>query len=383
MQYDLDQVINRRGTDSIKWARYPEEVLPLWVADMDFPSPEPVIRALRQRLDHRVFGYSQPAPELKRVLQERLHRLYGWETKEEEIVFVPGIVTGLNVAIQSCTSPGEGVLIQPPVYFHFFRDPIHHGRTVQDPPLVRRGDSYEIDFEEFENAITGSTKLFILCNPHNPAGRAFTRSELEKLAEICLRHQLVICADEIHCDLVYEETRHIPIASLNPEAAAGTITLMAPSKTYNLAGLECGYAIIQNDELRRRWQKTAFGIVPGINIMGHVAGLAALREGQEWLDQVLAYLQGNRDFLAGYVRANMPAIRMCKMEATYLAWLDCREAGLPENPASFFLKQARVGLSSGPEFGRGGEGFVRLNIGCPRSTLVQALDRMKTALKRI
>ena len=383
MQYDFDRFIERRGTDSIKWGRYPEDVIPLWVADMDFPSPEPVIRALQHRLDHGVFGYSQPAPELKRVLQERLLDLYGWETKEEEILFVPGIVTGLNIAIQSYTAPGDGVLVQPPVYFHFFRDPIHHERVVQDPPLVRRGDTYEVDFEKFENAITGRTRLFILCNPHNPVGRAFTRSELERLAEICLRHGVVICSDEIHCDLVYEGIRHIPIASLSCEAAAATITLMAPSKTYNIAGLECGYAVIQNDELRRRWQQASSGIVPGINIMGHVAGLAAVREGQEWLDQVLAYLQGNRDFLAGYIRANMPALQMCRMEATYLAWLDCREAGLPENPASFFLKQARVGLSSGPEFGRGGEGFVRLNIGCPRSTLAEALDRMKAAVERL
>jgi len=381
MQYNFDRIIERRGTDSIKWARYPEGVIPLWVADMDFPSPEPVIRALQRRLDHGIFGYSQPAPELKAALRERLRALYGWEVNEEEILFVPGIVTGLNIAIQSYAAPGDGVLIQPPVYFHFFRDPIHHGRVVQDPPLVRREDSYEIDFEAFDKAITGRTRLFILCNPHNPVGRAFTRGELEQLAEICLRRRVVICSDEIHCDLLYEGIRHVPIAGLSTEVAAATVTLMAPSKTYNIAGLECGFAVIRNEELRKQWMRTSYGIVPGINIMGHVAGLAALKEGQEWLEQILVYLQRNRDFLAGYVRANMPALRMCRMEATYLAWLDCREAGLPGGPASFFLKQARVGLSNGPEFGRGGEGFVRMNIGCPRATLAEALDRMKLALE--
>jgi cysteine-S-conjugate beta-lyase len=383
MQYDFDQPIERRGTDSIKWGFYPDDVIPLWVADMDFRSAAPVIQALHRRIDHGVFGYTRPTESLRQAVRTRLLDLYQWETHDEEILFIPGIVSGLNVAIQAYTDPGDGVLAQPPVYFHFLRDPVHHGRVLQDPPLVRSGDTYEIDFDRFEQAITGRTRLFILCNPHNPVGRVFTAPELEKIAEICLRHRLLICSDEIHCDLLYSGQRHIPIATLSPEVADRTVTLMAPSKTYNLAGLECGYAIIRNEEQRRSWQKVAQGIVPWVNIMGHVSALAALREGQEWLDQVIAYLQGNRDFLAARIKELMPAIRMTRVEATYLAWLDCSAAGISGNPAAFFSREARVGLSNGPDFGTGGEGFVRLNFACRRKTLATALDQMALVLRRL
>jgi len=382
MEYDFDQVIERRGTDSMKWGAYAGDVLPMWVADMDFRSAEPIIRALHHRIDHGVFGYTQPTQTLRAALQDRLKRLYQWEIRQEEILFLTGLVSGLNIAYQAFAGPGDGILAQPPVYFHFLRDPVQHGRVLNDPPLARKGDTYEIDFEQFERAITGRTRIFILCNPHNPVGRVYTRMELEKIADICLRHRLIICSDEIHCDLVYAGRRHIPIATLAPEVADRTITLMAPSKTYNIAGLECGYAIIKNEDLRRTWKRTGYGIVPGVNIMGHVAALAALTEGQEWLDQVMAYLQGNRDFLDQYVHEHLPGIRMCRMEATYLAWLDCREAGIPGNPAEFFLKEARVGLNNGPDFGKGGEGFVRLNFACARKTLAAALDRMSAALHK-
>jgi cysteine-S-conjugate beta-lyase len=383
MQYDFDRPVERRGTDSIKWGFYPEDVIPLWVADMDFRSAAPVIEALRRRVDHGVFGYTRPTEALRHAVRDRMREMYQWVVGDEELLFLPGIVCGLNVAIQAFAGPGEGILAQPPVYFHFLKDPVHHGRALMDPPLVRSGDTYEIDFDRFENAITDRTRMFILCNPHNPVGRVFTRAELEKIAEICLRRSLIICADEIHCDLLYSGQRHIPIASLSPEVADRTVTMMAPSKTYNLAGLECSYAIIRNEELRRRWQATALGIVPWVNIMGHVSALSALRDGQEWLQQVMAYLEENRDFLSGVLRERMPDVRMCRMEATYLAWLDCSEAGIQGNPAAFFAREARVGLNNGPDFGSGGEGFVRLNFACPRSTLAEALDRMASALARI
>jgi cystathionine beta-lyase len=383
MKYDFDQVIERRNTDSIKWGYYHEDVIPLWVADMDFRSAEPIIQALRRRVDHGVFGYSRSPQALRLAIQERLQRLYRWGVKEEEILLLPGIVSALNIAIQAYAGIGDAILAQPPVYFHFLRDPVHHGRTLIDPPLARKGDSYEIDLEQFEKSITNRTRVFILCNPHNPVGRVFSREELQRISEICLRHQLIICSDEIHCDLVYSESCHIPIAALGPEVAERTVTLMAPSKTFNVAGLECGFAIIRNRELRRRWQDTSYAIIPGVNIMGHVAALAALGEGQEWLDQIMGYLQGNRDFLAGYLREQMPAIGMCRMEATYLAWLDCNSAGILGNPAEFFLKEARVGLNNGPDFGKGGEGFVRLNFACPRKTLSGALDRMAAAMTRL
>ena len=383
MKYDFDRVIERRGTDSYKWKDYRDDVLPMWVADMDFVSAEPIIQALHQRIDHGVFGYTRPTLELRAVIQERLKEVYQWEIGEEEIVFLPGLVTGLNLFYHAFSNPGDGILVQPPVYFHFVRDPVIHGRVLDDPPLVQKRDTYEIDFTLFEKGIRERTKVFLFCNPHNPVARVFTTKELEKVAEICLRHGVLICSDEIHCDLLYPGYRHVPIATLGREVANQTITLMAPSKTYNLAGLHCGFAIIQNSKLRQTWQTFSSGLIPGVNIMGHVAALAAFRSGQEWLDQVLQYLNGNRDYLAQYVKEKLPSIRMTKMEATYLAWLDCRETGIPGNPFDFFLKEAKVALNDGVTFGRGGEGFVRLNFACPRKTLAEALDRMSCALKKL
>jgi cystathionine beta-lyase len=381
MRYDFDEIIGRRGTDSIKWGLYAEDILPMWVADMDFRSAAPVIQALRMRIDHGIFGYSRPSEMLGPVLQDRMRRLYQWAISAQDIVFIPGIVSGLNIAFQAFCEPGDAVVAQPPVYFHFLRDPVRHGRVLQDPPLVSYGNRYEIDFDRLERAITPITKIFVLCNPHNPVGRVFTEEELTRIAEICLRHDLILCSDEIHCDLVFPPHRHIPIASLDPEIEARTITLMSPSKTYNLAGLECGYAIIKNPELRNKWKDFSYGMIPGINIAGHVAALAALNEGQDWLSQALDYLRRNRDDLVEYVGEKMPSIRMPEVEATYLAWLDCSGTGIAGNPSDFFLKNARVALSDGAEFGKGGENHVRLNFACPRKILLQALDRMKNALK--
>jgi cystathionine beta-lyase len=381
MRYDFDESVDRRGSDSVKWTHYPGDVLPLWVADMDFRSPQPVIEALRERAEHGIFGYSRPSPGLTRALRARLAKLYGWEVAEPDVVYLPGIVTGLNVAIQAFTAPGEGVLAQPPVYFHLLRDPVQHGRVLADPPLAPSGDGYEIDFERFERAITPETRLFLLCNPHNPVGRVWTRAELETLAEICLRHRLVLCSDEIHCELLYPPHRHIPIATLDREVADRTVTLMAPSKTYNIAGLDCGFAVIPNPRLRRRWMEVSAGIVPWVNIMGHTAALAALSEGEEWLGQALAYLRANRDFLSGFLPREIPRVRMCRVEATYLAWLDCSAAGVTGKLSEFFLERGRVALSDGTDFGKGGEGFVRLNFACPREKLAEALRRMKKALE--
>jgi cysteine-S-conjugate beta-lyase len=383
MKYDFDQVIERRNTDSMKWRRYPEDVIPLWVADMDFAVSEPVVRALHERLDHKILGYSLPPGELKSVIRERLKRLYRWDVREEEIVFAPGMVTGLNVAFQAFAQPGDGVLVQPPVYFHFLNDPVLHRRVLNDPSLVPVGDTYGIDFGAFEKSITERTRLFVLCNPHNPVGRAYRVQELEKLAEICLSRRIPICSDEIHCDLLYPGYRHIPIASLAPEIADRTITLMAASKTFNLAGLSCGFAIIPNQRLRSTWETFCQGLIPRVNIMGHVATLAALKDGQEWLDQVIAYLTANRDFLVRYIEHHLPSIRMARMEATYLAWLDCRNSGIPGNPFDFFLREARVALNDGREFGKGGEGFVRLNFASPRKILTEALERMESALRKL
>ncbi len=382
MKYDFDQDTGRKSPDSHKWGKYPADVIPLWVADMDFICAEPVIRALHERVDAGLFGYSRPPDELPLVIRERLRTLYDWEVGEEDIVFLPGVVTGLNLAFHLFARPGDGVLIQEPVYSHFITDPVIHGRCLVETELVKTGETYEIDFEAFEDAITDRTKLFLLCNPHNPVGRVYTRAELKELAAICLRHDLIICADEIHCDLIYPGARHVPIATLSPEIADRTITLMAPSKTFNTAGLGCSFAVIQNPALRRTWTTGSQGLIPHVNIMGFTAALAGYREGQDWFGQVLAYLKENRDFLARYVKERLPGVSMTRMEGTYLAWLDCRDSAIQGSPFDYFLKEARVALNDGKQYGRGGEGFVRLNFACPRKILTAALNRMSQALQR-
>lgn len=380
MPYNFDHLLDRRSSDSLKWNLYDADVLPLWVADMDFVSPEPVLRALHARIDHGVFGYGKAPAELREVIVERLARLYGWRVTPEELVFLPGIVPGFNLAARALTTPGDGLLIQTPVYPPFLEVPANAGLTLNSMELTRRADGYyEIDFDAFA-ACAARSRLFLLCNPHNPVGRAFHEDELRRMAELCLRHGVMLCSDEIHCDLLFSGTRHIPIAALDPEIAARTITLMAPSKTYNIAGLECSFAVIQNPDLRRRFEAARRGIVPGCNLLGYVAALAAYRDGQAWLDEVLCYLEANRDFLRQLVAAELPGITMSPVEATYLAWLDCRALELPGQPCDFFRERARVGLNDGATFGPGGEGFVRLNFGCPRATLTEALTRMKAAL---
>lgn len=383
MKYDFDQILERKGTDSIKWQRYGNEVIPLWVADMDYVSPEPIVKALRERVDHRVFGYGGPSEELISVIQERLKRLYRWDVPTEHIILVPGVVTGLNLAFQLFADPGDGVLVQPPVYSHFITDPIVRGRGRIDSALMKKEDTYEIDFDAFEKAITARTRIYVLCNPHNPVGRVFRRDELERLASICMRHNILICADEIHCDLLYPGYRHIPIATLGNEVADRTITFMSPSKTFNVPGLSCSFAVITNTLLREAWTKGSAGLVPRVNIMGLTAALAGFKDGKEWLDQCLAYLKGNRDFLVEYVREKLPSISVTRMEGTYLAWLDCRQSGIPGNPFHFFLNESKVALNNGAECGKGGEGFVRLNFASSRKTLVESLERMAGALRRL
>ncbi len=383
MKYDFDQTVERRGTDSIKWRRYGNDVLPLWVADMDFVSPEPVVKALHERVDHRIFGYGGAGEELVNIIRQRLKSLYDWDVPGEHIIFVPGVVTGLNLAFQLFAGPGDAVLVQPPVYSHFIADPVNRGRMLIDPPLIKKGDTYEVDFDAFERSITDSTRIYVLCNPHNPVGRVFRKDELERFAEICMRRNILICADEIHCDLVYPDHQHIPIATLGGEAADRTITFMSPSKTFNLAGLKCSFVVIKDPVLRKAWIRGSEGLVPHVNIMGLTAALAAYRDGQDWLEQCLSYLKGNRDLLVKYVTEKLPFITITRMEATYLAWLDCRRSGIPGNPFRFFLNESKVALNDGLEYGNGGEGFVRLNFACPRKLLADALERMADALKKL
>jgi cysteine-S-conjugate beta-lyase len=385
MPYDFDRVIDRRSTESNKWHKFPPDVLPLWVADMDFPSPEPVIRALRERVEHGFFGYGAEQPEFHEVTCERLLKRYGWKVQPEALVLLPGVIAGFNMAARAIAGPGDGILMQLPVYPPILRLPDNVKMSRDGADLVRGPDGrYTIDLDAFERAITARTRMFLLCNPHNPVGRVFTREELGRLAAICLRRGLVICADEIHGELVYPGHQHVPIASLDPEIEARTITLMAPSKTFNLAGLRCAVAVIPNQALREKFVAARLDMVQTPNILGYTAMLAAYRDGQPWLDELLRYLESNRDFLVKHVRANFSGIEVGVPEATYLAWLDCRGAGIPNNdPFTFFLERGRVSFNDGATFGRGGQGFVRLNFGCPRSLLVEGLERMGKALRSL
>lgn len=385
MIYDFDELPNRRQTESIKWNLFDEDVLPMWVADMDFCSPLPVIQALQERVAHGIFGYAGELSGLRKAIADRIAERYGWRVSPEDMVFMPGVITGFNMAAHAFVSKGEGVLIQTPVYMPFLNVARNVGGQFQQDELSRRPDGqYFIDWEQFEASIKPETRMFLLCNPHNPVGRVFTRSELERLAEICLRHNLVICADEIHSDLVFPGHNHIPIASLSPEIEQRTVTLIAPSKTFNIAGLACSVAVIPNAELRQQFSHGGLGLVHGVNLFGLVASRAAYIEGQEWLDQLMAYLVSNRDYLFDYVNSELPGISMSKPEGTYLAWLDCRQSKASQSsfssPCEFFLKEARVGTNDGASFGSGGNGFIRLNFGCPRSILAEALDRMRQSL---
>jgi cystathionine beta-lyase len=385
MPYDFDRIIERRNTESNKWHKYPPDVLPLWVADMDFASPEPVIRALRERVEHGVFGYGVEQPELHQVMQDRFLKRFGWTVEPEAMVLMPGVTPGNNTACRAFGGPGDGVLMQLPVYPPILRLPDNVGMSRDGAGLIRGTEGrYTIDFDALERAITPRTRMFLLCNPHNPVGRVFTREELLRMAEICLRHGLIICADEVHGDLIYTGHSHVPIASLDPEIEARTVTLLAPSKTFNLAGLKTSLAVIPNRALREKFMAARADMVQTGNILGYTAMLAAYRDGQPWLDELLRYLESNRDFLVKYVRTNFPGIEMGIPEGTYLAWLDCRRAGIPSNdPFTFFLESGRVAFNDGATFGRGGEGFVRLNFGCPRSLLIQGLERMGATLARL
>ena len=259
--------------------------------------------------------------------------------------------------------------------------PENAGRICKVVPLAENSERYEHNFDAFEQAITERTSLFLLCNPHNPVGRVFEARELERLAEICLRHDVLICSDEIHCDFIFQEHRHVPIASLAPEIAAKTITMFAPSKTFNIAGLSCSVAVVQDPDLMARLKRTSAGLVPHVNVLGYAAALAAYRDGQPWLDELLSYLEANRDYVLDTIADHIPSIKCYRPEGTFLAWLDCRETGIPGNPSQFFLERARVALNDGATFGMGGDGFVRLNFGCPRATLTEALERMWAALE--
>lgn len=387
MTIDCNQVIERRGTGSAKWEYYPDGVLPMWVADMDFPSPAPVVHALQERAAHGFFGYSFHAPELLEVICARLERLYQWTVTPEQFVFLPSLVSGIHAVCRAIGEPGDSVLTMTPAYPPFLSAPAAHQRVCDTFELTRTCHdqtlSYEIDFAAFADAFHARTRMLLLCNPHNPVGITYDRTTLARIAELCLSNDTVICSDEIHCDLLLGEARHTPMATLSDEIAQRTITLMAPSKTFNLPGLGFSMAIVPNPELREQLKKASYGIVPHVNAMGLAGALAAYRDGQPWLSEVLTYLTANRDYYTNYIAEHMPQLAATAPEATYLGWIDCRAAGIEGSPYKFFLDEAKVALSDGAMFGPGGEGFVRINFACPRAILDEGLGRMRSALNRI
>ena len=378
--FNFDEIIDRTGTGSEKWDRYRgRDIIPLWVADMDFRSPPAVVEALRERVAHGIYGYTGPSPELADAVLAHLRRDFGWQVEPEWLVWLPGLVCGLNVLCRAVGGEGDGVATFTPVYPPFLSAPVLSGRTPVTVPLVLRDGRWEMDLHALERAITPRTKLLLLCNPHNPVGRAWTREELERLVIVAGRHGLVIGSDDIHAGLILDtDTRHIPIATLSPEVARRTITLLAPSKTYNIPGLGCSYAVIPDPGLRRDFNRSRAGIVPHVNLFGYTAALAAYRDGEPWRQALLACLRGNRDLVAAAV-ATMPGLSASHVEATYLTWIDARGTGI-EHPARFF-EEAGVGLSDGADFG--GPGFVRLNFGCPRPLLAEALERMNRACREL
>jgi len=392
MPYNFDQLIERRQTNSIKWNAYPEDVLPLWVADMDFMAPEPITTALHQAVDHGIFGYEMPGKALREAVAARMQTLYNWEITPESVVATTGLVSAFFAAAGALCRPGDGYLIQPPVYMPFNDIQKQLGAIRQEAELVKVAQNsrlhYEIDWEVFEKAFHSGgsrTKMFLLCNPHNPTGQMYSAAELTRMAELCLKNEAVIVSDEIHSELLLGDQKHVPVASLSPEIADKTITLIAPSKTFNIAGLFCGFAIIPNAELREHFKQQLERMTLHVASLAQVAAQAAFSgQCEGWLAELLPYLRANRDYLIDFVQKELPGISISRPEATYLAWLDCNElvasGKISGSPYEFFLKNAKVALNDGAAFGTGGQNFVRLNFGCPRATLEQALERMKNAL---
>ena len=391
VEFDFDTVVDRRGTASFKWDRYEgRDVIPLWVADMDFNSPPAVTAALQQRAAHGVFGYTHASNELEATVQAMLARDYSWEVPVSWLVWLPGLVSGLNVLCRAVGVSGDEVATFVPIYPPFLSAPGFAQRSAVRVPLILSASGggaasgettapgrWEMDLDLLEHALTSRTRLLLLCSPHNPTGRVWSKAELEALAEVACRHYLVIGSDEVHAGLVLDEDkRHIPIATLGAEVGARTITLMAPSKTFNVPGLGCSFAVISDPSLRRDFCRAMEGIVPHVNLFGYVAAQAAYERGGPWLEALLAYLRGNRDLVEAEIGA-IPGLSVAHVEATYLAWIDARETGLAD-PAKDF-ERAGVGLSDGAEFGA--PGFIRLNFGCHRSLLAEGLARMRAALR--
>lgn len=379
MAFNFDHWVDRSHSDSVKWEKYRDrDIIPLWIADTDFPSPPAVIEALQQRVSHGVFGYGQPSPELIAVFTQRMLERYDWRIKPEWVVLLPGLVCGLNLCMRAFTQDGQSSLAPTPIYPPFRQAAKSVGRGQLQIPLARKNQRWMLDLPAVAGSLTGNERLLMLCNPQNPGGTVYRREELLAQHEFARKHDLIVCSDEIHCELLLEPgLKHIPFASLNEDAAQRSITLMSPSKTFNIAGLGASMAVIPNAAMRQQLCKARQGIVPAVDILAQVAALAAYRDGQGWLDELLNYLRINRDLVSERINA-IPGLHLLPIEATYLAWIDCSELAV-DNPHAFF-EQAGVGLSPGLDFGD--RRFVRLNFGCRYSLLLTALERMALAVER-
>ncbi len=395
MKYDFDQVCNRKNTDCLKWDMMEPifgsgDLIPLWVADMDLPVAKPIIDALKKRVEHPFYGYSQAGTSVLNSVVERMKRKFNWNIKPEWIVFTPGVVPALHVAVRSLTHPGDEVILQEPTYHPFFPVVVNSGCKIVNNGLKMNNNRYEIDYKGLEEKFhsksrsfqeAGRIKTIIFCNPHNPIGRLWKRDEIIKMGEIAINNGAVVISDEIHCEILFKDQKHTPFASISKKFEQNSIVCMSPSKTFNLAGLEVSTIIIPNKKLRDNFINTRYGIVPNPNVFGYIALEAAYNHGDEWLEQVLDYLQKNLDYLKQYLENKIPNIRVVDPEGTYLIWLDCRDLGMDNQTLSNFMKKkAKVGLEDGFIFGESGSGFMRMNIACSRSVLHEALNRIENAI---
>ena len=380
MQYNFDQIIDRRGTDALKidavpaiWGR--DDLMPLWVADMDFATPPFIMEAMRRRLDHEVIGYTVRTPQWASSIVAWQQSRYGWEIQPEWLNFVPGIVPGIAFVISCFTEPGDAILIQPPVYHPYIHVPTNLGRTLRRNRLDLVDGQYQIDFERFERDVRGC-KLFLLCHPHNPGGRVWSEEELRRIAEICHREGVIVVSDEIHADLTLPPYRHVPFAKVSAEAAECSITLMSPSKAFNMAGLTSSYSVISNEALREKFHRH---LEHSELNLGHafafISVAAAYSNGTEWLDQMLAYVQGNIDYMEQYLATSLPQVGMIRPQASYLVFLDFRKLGLSQAELNkLIVDKARLALNDGAMFEE--EGFMRLNAASPRSVIEEAMRRL-------
>ncbi len=386
MKYNFDEIIPREGTNCIKYDALErffgsKDVLPLWVADMDFKTPDFIVDAIKKRTEHEIFGYTFRGDSYYNSTIGWMKRRHNWEIKKEWISFSPGVVAGLTFGIEAFSKPGDGVIVQPPVYFPFFDCVKGTKRKLIENPLKIENGRYTFDFEDLKAKIDKKTKLLLLCNPQNPGGTVFSKEELTELAAICLENKIMVISDEIHSDLIFEGHKHIAFASLSEEIAQNCMVTMAPSKTFNVAGFSSSIVIIPNKTKFARYER-AIGVAHLYmgNIFGSVAMEAAYTHGDEWLDQMIDYLWGNYELLEDFFKIKLPKVKVMKPEATYLIWLDFREYGMKNAELmKFTVENAKVGLNDGGRFGTGGDGWLRINIGCPRSVLVKALERLEKA----